>query len=113
MGLGYPREKLLSQRCKLHLGEEPDDAGEIQKVIKLWAQNDLPASDAVNPCKAGVVSVPGWCEVLTGIFNTLGVTRAQEQHERAQLLGLMALIFLQVKFLKDGISGSRFPRLFQ
>lgn len=66
MGLGYPREKLLSQRCKLHLGEEPDDAGEIQKMIKFWAQNDLPASDAVNPCNAGVVSVPGWCEVLTG-----------------------------------------------
>lgn len=78
MELGYPREKLLSQRCKLHLGEEQDGAGEIQKTIKLWAQNDLPASDAVTSRNAGVASVPGWGEVLTGVFTTLGVTRARE-----------------------------------
>lgn len=52
MELGYPREGLTSPRCKLHLGEEPNDAGDIQKSIKVLAQA-LPTSDTVSSPKAG------------------------------------------------------------
>lgn len=49
----------LFKRCKLHFGEESEDAGEIQK-IQVLAHHYLPASDAVNSPKAGFASVPDW-----------------------------------------------------
>ena len=111
--------ELISQRCKLHLDEDPHDAGHIQKRMKLWAQYYLPVSDIVNSSKAGFANAPCWYEVLstnhyTSLAHSKLPLRARIMGEMiVQLLELMTLIFLQVKFLKDGILGSRFPKLSQ
>lgn len=70
-GVALPQENSMSQRCRLHLDEEPDDAGDIQKRMKLKAQYYLPVSDIVNSPQAGFASVPGWCDVWSTTLTTI------------------------------------------
>ena len=74
---------MVSLICRIWEKKKKDtnDAGEIQKRIQLLAHHCLPASDAVNSPKARFASVPGWYEVLTGTFTTLGVTRDERQQK--------------------------------